>query len=570
MFARPLGRAALLAAVAPLVLLLPATAAAAQPADEATVNRSIGMGVAFLKKQQRNSGYWGTGTGADADATHRLGYTALVGMTLVECGVPTSDPGLQRAARLIRQFAQDIDDTYDLTLAILFLDRMKDPVDKRVIRLLAGRLISAQMPSGGWGYKTHKYSEQSVLQLIAALKKLSGPDGAKQDLDKLKQSVPENMRRLAVWDDTTGKLPPDPSKPPKPHDLYDATTDNSNTHFAMVGLWASRKYDIPVDRSFALTARRFRTSQGQSGSWAYPFVRDGADGPYQFTCIALLAVAIGHVVSPPGVAPEADQVIIKAFTSLSRGVGEPVGDTVGRPTLKEAGGLYYLWAMERIAVLYDIQKLGNKDWYQWGAEILVSNQLASGSWEEGGYPGETPLANTCLALLFLKRANLTPDLSKKLVVNTGALIAKVEPKPEPKVEPPPPTPVVEPSPAPKVEEPKPTPKVEEPKLPPPPAPKVEPVAETPAPAPKKSSPLIWILLGVALLALLGGLIAFVVMKKKKDAEAAAEAAAAKKAKKKKAKTAETTKPAEVAKATKSEATKKPKVKADVEVDEDDE
>lgn len=559
MFARPFGRAALLAVIA-LAVLRPAPVAAQQPADEATVNRRVDMGVAFLKKQQRNSGYWGTGTGVEADAGHRLGYTALVGMTLVECGVPTSDPGLQRAARLIRQFSQDIDDTYDLTLAILFLDRMKDPVDKRVIRLLAGRLISAQMPSGGWGYKTHKYPEQSVLQLVAALKKLSGPDGATQNLDKLKQSVPENMRRLAVWDDTTGRLPADPSKPEKRHDLYDATTDNSNTHFAMVGLWAARKYDIPVDRTFALVARRFRTSQGQSGSWDYNFHRMGADGGHQFTCIALLAVAIGHVVAPPDVKPEADQVIIKAFTSLARGVGEPVGDTVGRPTVKEAGGLYYLWAMERIAVLYDIQKLGNKDWYKWGAEILVCHQLADGSWsDEGGYPGQTPLANTCLALLFLRRANLTPDLSKKLVVNTGALIAKVDPKPEPKVEPPPPSPKVEEPPMPKVEEPKPEPKVETPPPPPPPAPKVEPVAETPAPAPKKSSPLIWILMGLALLAVLGALVAFVVMKKKKDAEAAAAA----KKKKKKAKGAETTEKPE-----KSGVTKKPKVKADVEVDED--
>lgn len=562
MLARLTGRAALLAAVAPLVLLWPAPAGAAQPADEATINRSIDMGVTFLKRQQRNSGFWGTGTGADADKTFRSGYTSLVGMTLIECGVPTTDPGLKRAAALVRLTAGDLDDTYELALAILFLDRMKDKIDKRVIQLLAGRLISAQMPSGGWGYKTHKYPEQHVTQLVAAMRKLSGPDGASVDVSKLKQTVPDTMRRLAVWDDTTGRLNADPAN--KRHDLYDATTDNSNTHFAMVGLWAARKYDIPVDRTFALVARRFRTSQGPSGTWAYDFNRTGADGGHQFTCIALLAVAIGHVVSPPDVKPEADQVIIKAFTSLGRAVGEPVGDTTGRPTLKESGGLYFMWAMERIAVLYDIQKLGNKDWYKWGAEILISNQLANGSWEEGGYPGETPQANTCLALLFLRRANLTPDLSKKLVVNTGELIAKVEPKPEPKVEPPPPSPKVE-EPPPKKEEPKVEPKKEEPKPAAVVPPKVEPAAETPAPAPapKKSSPLIWILLGGLLLALLGGLLAFVMLKKKKDAEAAA--AATKKKKSKKAKAAEAAQPA------KAEVTKKPggqKVKQDVEVDDE--
>ena len=557
MFARLTGRAALLAAVAPLVLLWPAPAAAQQPADEVTINRRIDMGVAFLKKQQRNSGFWGTGTGADADKALRAGYTSLVGMTLIECGVPVTDPGLKRAAALVRAVATDLEDTYELSLAILFLDRMKDRSDKRVIQLLAGRLISAQMPSGGWGYKTHKYPEQNVLQLVAAMRKLSGPDGATVDVGKLKQTVPDNMRRLAVWDDTTGKLNADPKE--KRHDLYDATTDNSNTHFAMVGLWAARKHDIPVDRTFALVARRFRTSQGAGGTWAYDFNRSGADGGHQFTCIALLAVAIGHVVAPPDVKPEADQVIIRAFTSLGAAVGEPVGDTNNRPKIKDVpGGLYFMWAMERIAVLYDIQKLGKKDWYLWGAEILVSNQLADGSWEEGGYPGQTPLSNTCLSLLFLRRANLTPDLAKKLVVNTGALVAKVDDKIAPKVEPPPPSPKVETPPPPKKEEPKVEPKKEEPK-PAPVPPKAEPVAEAPAPAPKKSSPLIWIVLGVLLVALVGGLLAFVVLKRKKDAEAAA---ATRKKKMKKAKGAE---------GAKAEATKKPgaqKVKQDVEVDDD--
>ena len=188
----------------------------------------------------------------------------------------------------------------------------------------------------------------------------------------------------------------------------------------MIGLWTARKYEIPVDRTFALVNRRFRTSQGPGGTWAYDFARTGADGGNAITCIALLGVAIGHVVAPdPGVKPETDPVIINAFTALSRTIGAPVGDIKDRPTVKEVGGLYFLWAMERIAVLYDLQKLDKKDWYLWGAEILVCNQSGNGSWgEDGGFPGQSPIVNTCLALLFLKRANLTPDLSKKLLVNT--------------------------------------------------------------------------------------------------------------------------------------------------------
>lgn len=551
------GRAAVLAAVAPLVLLWSTPAAAQQPADQATIDQRIKMGKEFLQKQQKPAGWWGTGN--KMQEAHGIGYTCLVGVTLIECGVPNTDPNLKKAADLVRSLAQDIDTTYELSLAILFLDRMKAKVDARVIRLLAGRLISAQMPSGGWGYKTHRYPEPSVLGLLKALRTLQNPpaEGPKPDIDKLRLSVSRDMQRLAIWDTSTGTLNADPKD--KRSDLHDATTDNSNTHFAMLGLLAANQpeYDIPVERSFALVARRFRTSQGPSGTWSYDFFPRGNNGANQFTCIALLGVAIGHVYCPPeGVKPEADPVIISAFTALSRSVGDPVGDTNNRPKMKDVGGLYFLWAMERIAVLYDIQKLGKKDWYTWGAEILVCAQAANGSWEEdGGFHGQSPIINTCLALLFLKRANLTPGLSKKLVVDTGALTAKVEDKITPKAEEPTPK-VEEPLPTSKIEEP--TPPKEEPKAQPAPTTKPAPAPEPePTPPPKKKSPVLWIVLGVLLAAVVGGLAFFMVKKSNQDDDGAA---ATKKKKKKKPK-------AESGDAKKPDT--KPKVKQDVEVDDDD-
>jgi hypothetical protein len=72
---------------------------------------------------------------------------------------------------------------------------------------------------------------------------------------------------------------------------------------------------------------------------------------------------------------------------------------------------YFLWSLERVAVAFDLKTIGNKDWYGWGAEILLNNQQADGSWE-----GESDSfwANTCFALLFLKRANLAGDLTAEL------------------------------------------------------------------------------------------------------------------------------------------------------------
>src|SRR5438874_3810167 len=87
---------------------------------------------------------------------------------------------------------------------------------------------------------------------------------------------------------------------------------------------------------------------------------------------------------------------------------------------------YLLWYMDRDAVLYDLATIGHKDWYRWGAEMLVANQKAGGNWENGGYNGNNPIIDTCLALLFLKRANLVADLTTRLPFDPGALTSSIK------------------------------------------------------------------------------------------------------------------------------------------------
>ena len=53
----------------------------------------------------------------------------------------------------------------------------------------------------------------------------------------------------------------------------------------------------------------------------------------------------------------------------------------------------------------------DKDWYRWGAEILLKNQQGDGGWHGAYSQGGS---DTGFALLFLKRANLAPDLARHL------------------------------------------------------------------------------------------------------------------------------------------------------------
>jgi hypothetical protein len=560
-------RAAGLVALAVLLSAATRTAVGQQPrpADQEAINQAIERGVQYLKRVQNPSGTWGTAKGKNfgAESGWVVGYTALAGLTLVECGVPTTDPGLKQAAAGVRGVAGQLDSTYEVALAILFLDRMGDRQDKKVIQMLAARLMAGQTGTGGWGYKVPKLSNPDLEGLLAALRKLHRPPPAAApsprarpaglglcikssddlfvrpppkavDEEKARaaavNSAPPAMRRANVLQNPAALALDEPKD--KRGDPAWATTDNSNTHFPMLALWAARRHDVPVERSFALLVRRFRTSQNPAGMWGYDYARGGGGGTPAMTCVALLGLAIGHVTDPDAaVRPEADPKIINAFAALGKHVGNPAGTTDNRPAVKEVGGLYYLWAMERIAVLYDIRKLARKDWYLWGAEILVGHQSGDGSWsEEGGFHGQHPVINTCFALMFLKRANLTPDLARRLTVDAEALTERVsttispppkasdpgprasesEPRPEPRPEPPPP---VEPEPQPVRPAPAPA------------APAAEP-AGTAAAAAKGPSP--WLPVLIGLLLLLAVLVAAYLIYRQKRQEAAAAAARKKK------------------------------------------
>ena len=138
------------------------------------------------------------------------------------------------------------------------------------------------------------------------------------------------------------------------------------------------------------------------------------------TGAGLLGLAVGMGLEADHTNPRGkprkgdDPGIEKAFTFLSSSIGQPLSAKKPRPKRNEPMNLYFLWTIERCGVLYNRREIGGKDWYGWGVELLVDQQKADGSWFAGVYPGSMPIADTCFALLFLKRANLAKDLTKKL------------------------------------------------------------------------------------------------------------------------------------------------------------
>jgi hypothetical protein len=550
------------------------------PAEEQDkVNLAIDRGVAYLLAAQNPLGSWGTAKEPGSGGGHLIGYTALPALTLLECGVPADNSAVQRAALIVRAAAPKIDSTYELALAILFLDRLGESRDEPLIETFALKLISGQRPSGGWSYRCPNLNTATQKQLLTVLRLLNPGSGmallpSELSQVKLSEEDPktaarprpagpnpvepvEARRRGRELDEVAGarpgdKRPPDAgtAKPwprrarPKEEGGRDGDkgnakvtipanlaqlpvlkqlglekgwvepkedsdvpllgkTDNSNSQFALLALWAAHRHGVPTERTMTRVARRYRGSQNADGGWGYNYASGGgADSSPAMTCAGLIGLAVGHGMAQgdqPGEAtPAQDPLLVKAFVALSRSLGDPAGRTKDLPMQN----LYFLWSVERVAMLYDLKKIGEKEWYRWGAETLVANQGEEGSWDKGGYPGANPVLDTSLALLFLRRANLAADLTARLRINPERLStdigkgqgvresASVRPEPPP-TKPPaePPSPAPEPSAGPE------TPPT--PPQPPSPAPTQE--AETGG-----GKKWLFVALGVCVLLLIGG------------------------------------------------------------------
>lgn len=355
----------------PLVVLLgwvlvsasiPARGADAGPTD-AEVNRAISRGLDFLKSQQEPKGNW-TYT---FNSSHDLGITALAGLALLENGVERSDPVIASADEVIRALASRSNQSYDLALAILFLARVQPETHGKndaMIRRLAARLDGGEQ-GGMWTY-----------------------------------TVPLNRREDD--EDGAGDRERAVSRRRRPK-----SGDNSNTQFALLGMWAGGRHEFDPNAALEAIDRHFRESQNEDGRWGYV---PGAAGTRAMTCAGLMGMAIGaarpqlaerQTARARGAVLAADPAFTSALAAVTedaRKIG-PQSET------------YYLWSLERVCVALGLRQLGDFDWYAAGAKELLRRQRDDGSWPEEQW-GSLP--NSCLALLFLRKANLAFELDRVL------------------------------------------------------------------------------------------------------------------------------------------------------------
>ena len=403
--------------------------------DQEAIDSAIDRGVNALCKMQRSDGTW---------PYEKIGATALAGLTLLECGKDKDDKAVQAAAAKVREASLTLTHTYSLSLSVLFLDRLDTLTDTPLIESMLVRLIAGHQ-NGVWTYECPNVSAEEVRRLKAEssgtrvlesgrdLNKL--PKKGKRKPEDLAKEIQQQLAILSRLGAARGVV---------------AGGDHSNTQFATIAIWVGRRYGMPAQEVLLAIDRHFRGCQDTDGTWSYtpgqpmarPFVPVApglgggpmvltSNGSAAMTCAGLLGLAVGHGASldirkkknPKLESSDVskDAAIKLSLAALSTAVGKPTGwSGTGRPevAIPSAAGnvFYYLWSLERVGVAFNIETLNKKDWYHWGAEILLNSQRSDGSWfgEYGTYG-----ADTCFALLFLKRANLMRDLSSRLSGGRG-------------------------------------------------------------------------------------------------------------------------------------------------------
>jgi HEAT repeat protein len=395
---------------AALALGVVLTAGGSRAAEQEAINKAIDRGVAALKQLQGRDGKW---------PHAEIGATALAGLALLECKVPADDPAVDKAAAAVRQESVRLTHTYSISLAILFLDRLGDARDVPLIESLTVRLLAGQSGTGGWTYQCPPIAASEVRRLEGLLQRrneLKAGQGLPGRGKRTVRDLPREIQQQVAMVNRAVAMP--------------APGDNSNTQFATMALWVARRHGLPVDLALRRIEARYRLSQNNDGGWSYtqPMMGramrgrpPGAPLPgmmgstMAMTCAGLLGLAAGHGARGDRALGN-DRALKFGLLALGTAIGEPprqVGRPGFGPRVGPANGrvFYALWSLERVAVALGLDTIGKKNWYNWGADLLLGSQQADGSWRaDYGASG----VDTCFALLFLKRANLTSDLTASL------------------------------------------------------------------------------------------------------------------------------------------------------------
>ncbi len=327
------------------------------------VKKSIDSGVKYLRRIQRESGSWEVDGDviSNAAVSHPGGKTALAVLAMLNAGQTPKDPPVANALRYLRGIEPN--STYVCALQTLAFVEAGLPEDRQRIQSNVNWLKEARVFRGaefvGWSYTR-------------------APTGG--------------------------------------------IADNSNTQYAVLGLWAAKQAGINIpDQIFKDIHDYYKTHQDANGGWNYAVGRNfGALNGVSITMTS--AGLCGLLISGMELNFRREKLNVDG-TASNCGVYEenpPVQKALHwlgvnfNPEL-QGRTFYHLYGIERVGRLSGLRYLGNHDWYREGCKFLVEKQnKIDGSWQLAGAWDNWPVVSTSFALLFLSKGR-TPVVMSKLV-----------------------------------------------------------------------------------------------------------------------------------------------------------
>lgn len=192
-----------------------------------------------------------------------------------------------------------------------------------------------------------------------------------------------------------------------PESRGDRNWDLSNTQYGALGLRAARSLDLAIPAVvWRQLADTISGAQADDGGFGYgPTTRRLTYASMTVAGIGVLEIcreAMGDGEASRALAPR----IRRGWRWLDDHVLE-IGDVRTRQSF------YFHYGLERAGILSDVDEVGGRNWYEWGAEMFVREQLEAGGWRTRGHGSDLGFAqpdaglgtpvDTAFAVLFLRR-----------------------------------------------------------------------------------------------------------------------------------------------------------------------
>ena len=179
--------------------------------------------------------------------------------------------------------------------------------------------------------------------------------------------------------------------------------DNSNSQFAVLGVWAGARKGVPVPTEFwKRVEKHWLADQRPDGGWTYQSGGPQSYGSMSAAGLATLFVCFDKLHSREYVAiKEGSEYppIALGLEWLNKNFSDRVNPRHG-----EQDFYYYLYTLERVGLAGGYKTFGGQDWYRQGAATVLRQQGGNGSW------GDIP--DSALALLFLARGQYPVVMNK--------------------------------------------------------------------------------------------------------------------------------------------------------------